>query len=159
MTNENYTTLIQTLLPILITALSGTIVAIAKYLTAYLDQRTKATLSAEQAATIQRYLSVLNETVCDVVAALNQNTVDALKEASADGKLTEYEKEYVFKQAVDTIKSILGDTGLAILSLVFDDVNALIIAKVDRAVGELNAKKGAKADGETSSPQGTPTGE
>ena len=160
MTEDNYNTLIQTLIPILITSLSGAIIAIAKYLTAYLEQRAKIELQASQAATIERYLKRLNETVYDVVTALNQNTVDALKEAAADGKLTEEEKETVFKQAVETTKAIMGETGLSLLSLVFEDLNALIIAKIDATVGAVKtAPKEVVSRDETSGPQSTPAGE
>jgi hypothetical protein len=86
---------------------------------------------------INHYIDILNETVAEVVVSLNASTVDALKKAAKDGKLTPEEIEDIKEGAIDTIYSIIGNTGIEILELAFDDLEALIAVKIDKAVEDV----------------------
>lgn len=129
--------LVQTLLPIIISALGSVLIAMSAYYANYFKQKAK----SEQ---INRYIDLLDQTVYDVVIALNQTTVDKLKEASADGKLTPEEVQYLKEDAFNTITNILGLTGMNVLNLAFDDVNALIASKIQRTVREAHPVEEAK---------------
>ena len=129
MTNEVLTTVIQILVPILATALGTVLIALANNVSTYFKQRTNSGI-------LQRYISLLNSVVCDVVLSLNQTTVADIKAASADGKLTKEEIDSISVQAIESVKNIIGARGVEVLQLVYEDLDALIANKIERAVGE-----------------------
>jgi len=127
--NEVLTIIIQVLVPVLATALGTVLIALANNASSYLKQRTNSNI-------LKRYISLLDSVVVDVVRGLNQSTVEAIKAAAEDGKLTKEEITMISAQALESVKNILGVRGIEVLRLVFEDLDALIATKIERAVGE-----------------------
>ena len=135
MTQENLDLLIQALIPILITAASGTIIAVAKFLTDYISQKTNSNR-------VNHYLERLDQTILEVVEALNQTTVNPIKDAH--GKLSEEEKSRIFQASYKSVIRIMSRAGLAVLADAYEDVNELILAKLEATVGAVNAERKQK---------------
>lgn len=125
--------IIQTILPLIASALGTVLIAATTYYANYFRQKA-------QSEKINRYIEQLESTVYDVVMSLNQTTVEKLKEASADGKLTPEEIDVIKSDARDTITKIIGVTGMNLLGLVFEDVDALIASKIERTVKEVKVE-------------------
>lgn len=115
------------LIPILATAVGGVITALGARAVSVLKERS-------DTRKFDKYLDILNETIQDVVISLNQSTVNIIKEAAADGKLTEEEKQLIFQTAKDDIYGILGPKGIQILQTVYDDLEGLIKHKIEANV-------------------------
>lgn len=83
----------------------------------------------------------LNEAVGSAVLEVEQTVVKVLKEALADGALSEEEKARVKAAAVDKAKALLGEKGLdqilKVLGLKSPD--ELLAAKVEAAVASLRS--------------------
>lgn len=86
----------------------------------------------------QSVLDQLEDAVDTAVAAVQQVTVDALKKAAADGKLTDEEKAAAFAEALAQVKLILGTKGLATLQAALqagqEALEAFLRAKIEAAV-------------------------
>lgn len=132
MENELLTTVIQVLVPVLLTALGTVIVALSNNVAQYLKQKANSNL-------LNRYIDTLNDIVYDVVMSLNQTTVEQLKAAALDGKLTKDEIDMISSQALDSVKAVLGVRGIEILKIAFEDIDLLIANKIERAVVEAKA--------------------
>ena len=111
--------------------------AIAAFVIKFISVKMDAIKAQTQQDKIDQYIDILNDTVADVVISLNQTTVDSLKAAAADNKLTEEEIEEISNKAIDAVYLILGRQGRELLQTVFDDLDALIAAKIERAVVEV----------------------
>jgi ABC-type multidrug transport system fused ATPase/permease subunit len=137
--NELFQQFMAVLIPIIAAALGTAITAAVTAFTKYVSEKTKS-------ERLKKYMVALEETVYDVVQALNQKEVLALKEAAEDGKLTTEEISRISKSALDTVLAILGVAGVEILSKVYTDVNEMIANKIERVVLELKpAPVGAAA--------------
>ena len=132
MKSELLTIIIQVLVPVLLTALGTVVVALANNISQYLKQKANSNL-------LNRYIDTLNDIVFDVVMSLNQTTVAQLKLASTDGKLTAEEVNIISSKALESVKTILGIRGIEILKIAFEDIDALIANKIERAVVEAKA--------------------
>lgn len=130
MREELVTTIIQVVVPVIAAAIGIILTALANNASDYLKQKANSTL-------LNRYIDLLTETVMDVVQSLNQTTVEQLKQAAMDGKLTQEEIDSISAQALTSVKAILGEKGMEILSIAFEDVDALITSKIERAVREV----------------------
>ena len=115
------------LIPILATAVGGVITALGARCVSYLKEKVNS-------HKFNKYLDILNDTVQDVVVGLNQSTVNVIKEAAADGKLTEEEKKRIFETAKLDIYGILGPKGLEVLQAVYNDLDELIKCKIEATV-------------------------
>jgi hypothetical protein len=108
--------------------------ALATFIVKWVNAQSEQIKAKTNQDKINHYIDILNDTVAEVVVSLNASTVDALKAAAQDGKLTPAEVEEIKSGAIETIYSILGNTGIEILELAFDDLEALIAVKIDKAV-------------------------
>jgi hypothetical protein len=79
-------------------------------------------------------LIFLDKIVIDVVKELNQTTVEELKKARADGKLTSDEAEQIKHKAIDLILTRLGINLIRELQRAFGPVVTLIGTKIEAAV-------------------------
>lgn len=83
----------------------------------------------------------LDDAVFTAVKELQQSVVDEIKRASADGKITDEEKRRIKEKALTTVKSHLGNKGLAelakILGLNGGGLDGLLSSKVEAAVHDL----------------------
>jgi alkyl hydroperoxide reductase subunit AhpF len=121
------TTIIQVLVPVLATAVGTMLIAFANSASTYMKKKTESNL-------LNDYIAILCDTVVDVVQGLNQTTVQQIKDAAEDGKLTSDEIATINAQAIETVKSIVGVKGISILQLAFEDIDTLIANKIERAV-------------------------
>lgn len=85
---------------------------------------------------VQESINLVQETVNSVVVYLNTTTVDKIKEASKDGKLTKEEATAVFNEAKREIKKILTGDTLQLVSKVIGDVDAWIDVLIEKFVSE-----------------------
>lgn len=83
----------------------------------------------------------LDDAVLAAVREVQQVTVEALKIASADGKLTPEERAQVKAKAMEAVKSHLGMKGLAelakVLGLSGDAIERMLSTRVEAAVHDL----------------------
>jgi hypothetical protein len=95
----------------------------------------------------------LDDVVFTAVKDLQQRTVDEIKAAVADGKITEAEKERIKRQAIASVKSHLGVKGLSelakVLGLEDDALDGLLSSKVEAAVHDIR-RASKSANGSTS---------
>lgn len=93
----------------------------------------------------------LDDAVLVAVREVQQVTVDALKAASADGRLTPDERTKVKQAAIDSIKSHLGTKGIAevarVLGLEDGAVDKLLSTRVEAAVHDLKSVRSTSAPG------------
>lgn len=86
----------------------------------------------------QSVLDQLEDAIDTAVAAVQQVTVDALKKAAADGKLTDEEKAKAFADALAQVKAIIGTKGLATLQAALqagqEALEVYLRAKIEAAV-------------------------
>jgi len=89
--------------------------------------------------TAEAALLRLTAAVTDAVGDVYQAEAGALKEAAADGKLTQEEKDRLKQIAIDHAKSYLGKKGIAMLLEVLGftsekDLDKVIAGKVDKVI-------------------------
>jgi hypothetical protein len=93
----------------------------------------------------------LDDAVFTAVKGIQQSVVEQIKEASADGKITDDEKKRIKDKALTSVKSHLGTKGLAevarILGLDGGALDGLLSSKVEAAVHDLRRAAPASANG------------
>jgi hypothetical protein len=128
--------ILASLLPAIIAALSPVIVALLGVLSAKLVELINAKAKNE---TVKGILARLTAAVTDAVGEVYQAEAEALKEAMADGKLSDAEKARLRQIAVDHAKSYLGPKGLAELMAVLGlateaDADKVIAGKIEKVI-------------------------
>lgn len=141
----------QELLTTIITIFAvPTCTALAGFLIKWLNAKAEAIKLKTKREELHKYIDLLDQTVSEVVVSLNQTTVDKLKEAAADGQLTIEEIQMIQKNAVDSVYAILGKEALNMLLLVYDDLDKLIAAKIEKVVVEIKYEVEKTCDDEGS---------
>ncbi len=119
-------------------ALSPVVLAVLTWLGARLAALIQAKVRNEY---LRGALVRLDDAVFTAVKAIQQDTVAAIKKASADGRLTDDEVTEIRRAAVDSVKAQLGLKGLAelarILGLSDGVVETFLGNKVEAAVHDL----------------------
>jgi hypothetical protein len=91
---------------------------------------------------LQGLLIRLDDAVVTAVKDLQQRTVDRIKAASADGKISDDEKQQIRAAALAAVKSHLGANGRAevakILGLQGEGMDGLVSSKIEAAVHDLH---------------------
>ena len=82
-------------------------------------------------------ISVALDVVQDVVNYMNINVVNAVKIASADGRLTEEEAKQIKDEAINQILKILSSNMKNVLGVVFGDVGEWLSIQVDNVTEKL----------------------
>jgi hypothetical protein len=144
------TEILASLLPAIIAALSPVIVALLGVLSAKLVELINAKAKNE---TVKGILARLTAAVTDAVGEVYQAEAEALKEAMADGKLSDEEKARLRQIAVDHAKSYLGPKGLAELMAVLGiateaDADKVIAGKVEKVIYDAK-RAGSNRIGQT----------
>jgi len=80
---------------------------------------------------VQKYVTILNDLIVACVMATNQTYVDALKDQNA---FTEEAQKKAFEMTFNAIKEILTEEAQAILSLVYEDLDAYIKQQIEFVV-------------------------
>ena len=81
----------------------------------------------------------INDGALTVVKALQQTLVDSIKEASADGKLTDDEIDEIREAALTKLKSTLSTQVLATLETTVTDVDGYLRDKIEAALVDAKA--------------------
>lgn len=92
---------------------------------------------------IKSAVSTAENCIETVVYETAQTTVDALKSASADGKLTTDDASTIKADAVAKIKQLMSDEVYNSLHTIFGDADAWIESKLEAAVKDLKIKSPA----------------
>lgn len=98
----------------------------------------------QQLKTINAAVSELTNAAEQTVWELQQTTVDALKAASADGKLTQEEISNLGKLLLDGALAKMSDSGINVLKAANVDVNAIITGVGEALIARI--KHGEAAD-------------
>ena len=130
---------VEVLAPVLMAALTWAAALLANWLRAKVKN-----------VYLQGLFLRLEDAVLTAVKEANQVMVDALKDASSDGVLTEEEKAAVKAKVIAVVKSHLGVKGLAELAKILglDDgaLTALIGSKIEATVYDIKAREAAIAN-------------
>lgn len=125
---------LQVLSPILLAALTWVAAKIAQYIQAKVKNEY-----------LRGVLVRLDDAVLAAVREVQQVTVEAIKSASADGKLTAEERAGVKQAALNSVKSHLGMKGLGelakVLGLDGGAVERLLSTRVEAAVHDLKVAR------------------
>lgn len=124
--NELLTTITQMVFIPLLIALTGYAV---KWINAKADSL-KATTKNEY---VDKYVTMLNDTITAAVIAVNQTYVDSLKQKNAFDKAAQ---EEAFKRVYETVMLTLTEETDKYLEEVIGDLNAYITTKIEQAVKE-----------------------
>jgi hypothetical protein len=96
-------------------------------------------------AYLRNVLTRLDDAVFSAVKELEQTVVAAMKAASADGALSDAERQSIKQQALATVKSYLGMKGLEQLATVFGldtgTIDGLLGTKIEAAVHDVRSLK------------------
>lgn len=88
-------------------------------------------------STVTKTVDIFERVVNNSIAFVQQTIVDDLKEANADGKLTDEEKEYVKKRAIAAINAQLSTEAKEVLAQVFGDIDDIIDKWIESSVTKL----------------------
>lgn len=123
---ELLTTITQTVLIPLLIALVG-------YAVKWLNAKANEIKTKTKDETVQKYISMLNDTIVSAVIAVNQTYVDALKEKNAFD--VEAQKE-AFNRVYETIIATMTEEADKYLSEAIGDLDEYIKTKIEEAVKE-----------------------
>lgn len=115
---------LKALLVVSIPALAAVVASLWGYLKSWIEAQTR-----------NQWLIVIEREAFQVVAAVGQSVVTALKEKAADGSLTAEECQYVKNIALDTLKARLS----AIPKALFPDLEKRLSDAVEAAVPQAKA--------------------
>lgn len=130
------------LLPEILAALSPLLLAVIAYGAKKLADLINAKVQSEA---LRNILIRTDTVVFAAVKELAQVTVDSLKEAAADGKITPEEAAKVKADALAKVKSYLGQPGLDALMQILGlkdapTVDAYLSSKIEAAVRDVKAQ-------------------
>lgn len=122
----------------LLAAVSPFVVIILAWLARKLEDFIVARVGNEN---LRNALIRLDHAVLTAVKEIQQTTVDAIKKANADGKLTDAEKAEIRSAAARSAWDLLGPKGVAFLQEVLgvdeDEVQKIIDSRIEAAVHDL----------------------
>ena len=99
----------------------------------------------QQLNTINTAVGELTAAAEQTVFELQQTVVDDLKEASADGKLTQEEIKNLGKLLLEGTLQKMSDSGLGVLKAANVDINAIVTGAGEALIAKI--KKGEAIDG------------
>lgn len=127
-----------------LTALAGALVIVVPALTGFVVQwlRTQTTLLKKKAnnADLDIFIDLAENTVETVVQSLNQTTVEAAKQSSTNGKLTDEQITQYTNEALNNVLDILSDDCKKGLDMAFANSEAWLQHKIQEAVKNAKAK-------------------
>jgi len=124
-----------------------TVLYIGKLLKTLIDAKITQISTTTTNETLQYYLSLIQD-LADKAVTETQSLVDKCKEAAADGKLTEEEKNDIKEHAIRVLIAMLPTpkttTGRNLLEVIGIDQNILdnlIDSSIEKAVADINKSK------------------
>ena len=124
--NEMLQTIFQVVIIPLLTVLTG-------YAVKWINAKANEIKAKQKNEYVQKYVTMLNETITSAVIAVNQTYVDALKEKNA---FTKEAQEEAFKRVYETVILTLTEEADVYLNEAIGDLNAYITTKIEEAVKE-----------------------
>lgn len=91
----------------------------------------------EKFKSLSEVLTQISTTVNDTVHELQQTVVDGLKEAAADGKLTQDEIAWLNAQLLTMVKAKMAQPAIDLLNAAKVDINALITGMAEAAIKNM----------------------
>jgi hypothetical protein len=119
---------INQIITILIIPILPTLV---KFIVSWFSAKTQEAQARIKREEFHKYIFLLNDAVEETVNALNQTTVEALKEVAQDGKLTQEQIDNLKKQAIMDVYDILSEKGVEVLKDVYQDLDHVISTKIE----------------------------
>jgi len=101
----------------------------------------------QQLNTINTAVGELTNAAEQTVWELQQTTVDALKEASADGKLTQEEITNLGKLLLDGTFAKMSDSAMGVLKAANVDINAIVTGAGEALIARIKAGQEEKING------------
>ena len=99
---------------------------------------------SQQLKTINAAVGELTNAAETTVMELQQTVVDGLKEASADGKLTQDEIKNLGKLLLESTLEKMSDSGIGVLKAANVDINAIVTGAGEALIAKIKA---GQADG------------
>lgn len=94
---------------------------------------------AQELKTINAAVGELTNAAEQTVLELQQTTVDGLKEASADGKLTKEEITMLGKKLLEGALAKMSDSGIGVLKAANVDINAIVKGAGEALIARIKA--------------------
>ena len=94
---------------------------------------------AQELKTINAAVGELTNAAEQTVLELQQTTVDGLKEASADGKLTKEEIAMLGKKLLEGALAKMSDSGIGVLKAANVDINAIVTGAGEALIAKIKA--------------------
>lgn len=104
---------------------------LTKYLVKYIEVKINEIQNTTENQQINKYLSMLNETITSCVIATNQTYVEALKK---EGKFDFEAQKKAFEMTQDSVMLILTDEAKKYLSEAVGDLNKYISQQIEASV-------------------------
>ena len=115
------------------TVLIPLLIALAGYAVKWINAKANEIKTKTKDEKIQKYISMLNNTITAAVIAVNQTYVDALKEKNA---FTEEAQKEAFNRVYETIIATMTEEADRYLSEAIGDLDEYITTKIEEAVKE-----------------------
>ena len=97
--------------------------------------------------TIKTAVGELTKAAEQTVWELQQTVVDGMKEASADGKLTQEEITVLGKKLLEGALAKMSDSGIGVLKAANVDINAIVTGAGEALIARIKAGQEEKANG------------
>jgi hypothetical protein len=105
------------------------------YLVSYIKAKSKEITDASENALVDKYVTMLADTISACVIATNQTYVEALKK---DNAFTAEAQKEAFNQTFTAVMAVLTDEAKVYLTAVYGDLTAYITNKIE---AEVNLSK------------------
>lgn len=106
---------------------------LTKYFIQFVNNKAEELKQKREDALYKKYITMLNETIVNVVTATNQTYVEDLK---AKGDFGPEAQKEAFKHTYDTIIQIMGEEATKYLSSAIGDLTAYITQGIERQVSD-----------------------
>lgn len=120
------------------TVLIPLMIALAGYAVKWINAKANEIKTKTKDEKIQKYISMLNNTITAAVIAVNQTYVDALKEQNA---FTKEAQEEAFKRVWETVIATMTEEADTYITEVIGDLDEYIRTKIEEAVKEHKMPK------------------
>lgn len=130
------------------TVLTGVVALVGKYIVAYLKEKTVSVRDISQKSMLELDLERADKLVDTIVKQLEQTTVKAMKEKSADGKLTKDDILEIKNQTAVMLKSFVDINLREALGWAMGDCDKYLKSLIEAKVYEISQE--AKANSSVS---------
>lgn len=136
----------QELVSVIVEGLVGILVALLSYgavmVTKYLESKKQNAIKEMELNQKSYFINKSIDLIVAAVSATNQNLVDALKEASADGRLTKEEAKEVFEKTKNNVLDTMSDEMAKAVKDVYGDVGKFLDQYIPSIVRDQKNKNG-----------------